>query len=991
MGEPPDDGPERPGPPEALDDTVAQRPRARRAERETVTEEREDEVRFQRGDAVGRYVVLDRLGQGAMGAVFTAYDPELDRRVALKVVRHDARSEEARRQGRGRLVREAQAMARLSHPNVIHVYDVGTVDEDVYIAMEYVDGPSLASWLAAEERSVDAILDAYLQAARGLAHAHAAGVVHRDFKPDNALMGADGRVRVIDFGIARHHAVATGAEALDEASLSAPVENSPAALARVVETRAGMLIGTPAYMSPEQFEGEGADARSDQFAFCVALYEALYRVRPFEGQGVLQLMSEVTLGNLRPPPRDGRAPVHVGEALSRGLARDPAARFPSMDALIAALAPAASHGSLQWVAVAVLVVATALGVTLALEAPAGGAAVCEGLARHLDGVWDGPRRAAVREAFDATGVPFAEASFERVRASLDRRAEAWVAMRREACEATRVAGEQSEEVLDLRMACLDRRLRELDTAARVLAHADADRVEGSTRLVSDLPPLSRCADVDRLRAEAAHQPPPEQREAVARGRRRLTRLGALTDAGDYDRAADLAAELVREAGEVGFAPLEAEAFLRRSRVRVANGEVHGAREDLLEAARLADRGHDLHVEAQAWIDLVFVVGWKLREAEEAQHWARFARSTLDELGDDPLLEGRLRYDEGIVQGVLGHHDRALAAFDETERHYRRVLPEAHWRLAVLDGARASALNRLGRTEEALAAHRRALAGMRAALGERHPNVTALLNNYASALRHADRLGEAREVYAQALELKRETLGDDHPSVAVTLVNLGSLEQRLGRYERAAALFAEARALRRRTLGESHALYASVRVFEAELALDRGRFEEGVAGYRRALAAAEARGEPWPTARAKNNLAWALMRADRYADAELLAREALAAFLEREVEPRMAAFPRTVLGLAFVELGRPEEAVGPLTLALRAREEGRTDPEYLALTQYALGRALFESGRDRSRGHALVERARDVFARAHARGRWGGARAEAWLEAHERPPVADERR
>jgi tetratricopeptide (TPR) repeat protein/tRNA A-37 threonylcarbamoyl transferase component Bud32 len=947
--------------------------------------------RLRRGESLGRYVVLDLLGAGAMGAVYTAYDPELDRRVALKVVRHAAPSEAVRQQGRGRLVREAQSMARLSHPNVIHVYDVGTVGEDVYIAMEHVEGASLRDWLAAEPRRVAEILDVYLQAARGLAHAHAAGVVHRDFKPDNCLVGADGRVRVIDFGIARHEAAPSEERAPDAAELARPVEGSPAALAQMVETRAGVLIGTPAYMAPEQLEGRGADARSDQFAFCVALYEALYARRPFDGEGVLQIIGEVTSGRLRPPPRDPRVPEHVAEAITRGLARDPGARFASMDALIAALAPPERRAGARWLAVGALAVAVGLAVALAFGRPAADEGACRGLERHLEGVWDAGATEAVREAFAGSGVPFAEESFARVRALLDERAARWVAMREEACEATRVAGEQSEEVLELRMACLDRRLRELDEVVRVLRHADADRVRRSTQLAGDLPPVARCADVDRLRADAAHEPPPDAREAVQRLSRRLARLRALTEAGDYERAAPLAEELVAAARATGFAPIEAEAHFRRSRVRVATGDLRGARDDLLEAARLADRGHDLEGEAAAWIDLVFVVGSKLREREEALRWARFARSTLDELGDAPLLSGRLRYDEGLVQGALGHHDRALAAFADTERDYRRILPADHWRLAVVHGARASALNQLGRTEEALAEHRRAIDGMRSALGARHPNVAPLLNNYASALRRADRLDEARAAYREALELKRATLGADHPSVAVTLVNLGALEQRLGRYERAAALFGEARALRRRTLGESHALYASAVGYEAELALDRERWDEGVEGYRRALTLAEARGDAWAVARATNDVAWALMRAGRLAEAEPLARQALEALVAREVEPRLIAFPRTVLGTIQVERGRPAEAVGPLTLALRARTEAHTDPEHLALTQYALGRALYESGRDPARGYALVARARTTFERAHARGRWGRARAEAWLAAHERPEAVEERR
>jgi eukaryotic-like serine/threonine-protein kinase len=296
---------------------------------------------YRRGDTLGRYVVLDELGRGAMGAVYTAYDPELDRRVAVKVVHPDAQSSSAKTQGRGRLVREAKAMARLNHPNVIQVFDVGTLDGsgDVYIAMEYVPGRSLSAWLLEEERGWREILEVYTQAGLAVALAHAQGVVHRDFKPDNCLVDEEGRVRVIDFGIAsRPTESPEDAEALARltAETSAPNVRELAELAR---TQAGAVIGTPGYMAFEQLEGREADARSDQFALSVAVYEALYKQPPFAGRAFLERMVEVMEGRVRPAPEHSPAPAYLEPVLRRGLSTDPDDRFPSVEALLDALEP----------------------------------------------------------------------------------------------------------------------------------------------------------------------------------------------------------------------------------------------------------------------------------------------------------------------------------------------------------------------------------------------------------------------------------------------------------------------------------------------------------------------------------------------------------------------------------------------------------------------------------------------------------------------------
>jgi serine/threonine protein kinase len=278
------------------------------------------------GDRVGRYLVLSSLGAGGMGVVFAAWDPQLSRRIALKLLR--AGLAVSSKDARNRLRREAQAIAQLSHPNVVSVYDVGTTDDgDLYIAMEFVEGDTLTSWLKNYPRTWREIIDVFLQAARGLQSAHGVGLLHRDFKPDNVLVGGDGRVRVTDFGLAR------SVLAPDESARAQP---EVTALNQAL-TVTGTVLGTPRYMPPEQMTGPDLDARSDQFSFCVALYEALYGSHPLrDGTSVLMLEHG---DRALPPPEGLKIPAAIGRAVLRGLERDRAKRFPSMGALIEELVP----------------------------------------------------------------------------------------------------------------------------------------------------------------------------------------------------------------------------------------------------------------------------------------------------------------------------------------------------------------------------------------------------------------------------------------------------------------------------------------------------------------------------------------------------------------------------------------------------------------------------------------------------------------------------
>ena len=416
------------------------------------------------GSRVGRYHILDAVGRGGMGEVYAAYHPDLDRRIALKVVNESGASSSERRT---RLLREARAIARLSHPNVVAVHDAGTLGDRVFIAMEFVDGRTIDEWLRAAPRTWQQVLDVFVAAGHGLAAAHAAGIVHRDFKPQNVMIGKDGAVRVMDFGLARlvHEEVGVTYEA--------EPGDRPAPTGFVTET--GALMGTPGYMSPEQLRGDPIDARSDQFSFCIALREAL--VEP---------------------------PNWLRSIVLRGAAADRDQRYASIGHLLAALAGGRTRLRRRATALA-----AANGVTLVASAgwrlARGEGVACSVPKERVATAWaidDGnhPRRRAIQKAFLASGRESAETSWQRLSSTLDEHMRAWSAMYVQTCEATHVRGEQSAEVLDLRMSCLNDNLDQVRALTETLTTADAEAVSHSVSAAMDVTPVARCADIALLRS-----------------------------------------------------------------------------------------------------------------------------------------------------------------------------------------------------------------------------------------------------------------------------------------------------------------------------------------------------------------------------------------------------------------------------------------------------------------------------------------------------------
>jgi hypothetical protein len=692
---------------------------------------------LQRGDLVGRYVVTGPLGRGGMGAVYAAYDPELDRKVAVKLL-HAGAGQAA--EARARLLREAQALARLAHPGVVAVHDVGALGDRVWLAMEFVAGQTLAAWQRERPRRWQEVLGVFRRAGEGLAAAHAAGLVHRDVKPDNVMVGADGRVRVMDFGLARAGQPEPAARPRDALADRRPRP-------RGAVTRTGALMGTPGYMSPEQWLGEPTDARTDQFSFCVALWEALHGERPFAGATPPELMHAVLEGRRRPPPPGRRVPAWLRRALERGLAVDPARRWPAMRPLLDVLAGGAARRRRRLLALVGLV---ALALAAAGLAARGlvrrrGLAACAAEGDVVHALWDARARADVAAALRGVGVPFAAAAAGRLPPALDAWTAGWADAGAEVCRRHRVDRTWTPATALRARECL---LAARDALAGLLSALRAADVAAATHAVSaaaTLPSPGACLDARRLAAHPA--PPAAVRADVAALARALARLHARRLVVDAPGELARARALQVRADALAWPPLQAHARM----VAADLARDPGAAAALLEDAFfLALAAGDDALAADAAISLTAVVGDRLARGDDGLRWGRWAAAALVRLG----RAGSLR--EAALAG-------ALAA---THRR-RRDLPAA-LRLAA---AAAALRERL--------------------LAPEHPSLAAALAELA-ALHAADgRPREALDLHARALALRRRGLGDEHPAVAASLHALARVHLALGDLPAASALRARA--------------------------------------------------------------------------------------------------------------------------------------------------------------------------------------------------------
>jgi tetratricopeptide (TPR) repeat protein len=751
---------------------------------------------------LARYILLGQLGSGGTSLVYRAFDPELDRKVALKLLQPRKSGGD---RGRKRLHREAQAMAKLTHPNVVTVHDVSLYEEldlgldaafhgevleippsGVFIVMELVEGGDLRRWLNRRHRPWRAVLEVMLGAGRGLAAAHEVGIVHRDFKPGNVLIGDDGRVLVSDFGLARP-ATPSNVASPDGPAPSPSWDDA----GNDVLTREGAVLGTPPYMSPEQHAGDGSDPRSDQFGFGVTLYEALFGVRPFSGS-MGEMLRAKQAGRLRPIPTSAEVPARVVAVIERSLRPDAKDRYPTMTELLEALERASRPRVSPHVLAGAAVVTVAVAVPVVLlgrsEDP------CTAGSAHIERVWGSGKQAAVQGAFDRSPAPYARAAVQRVHVELDGWTQAWQLAYRDACEATHVRREQSQKALDLRVSCLSRQLRELEAMTDLMASGEAKVVENAVVSVQSLPDVHACDDIAALSSRIEPPPTAEARARVEAGYGRLAEARARELAGRYEEAVALAREVSEEAEAVSYPPLHAAARHRMAAAQGLMGDFKAAEEQLVTAVVSAERSRDEPTAADAWIDLVWVVGVEQPRAEEALRWIRFAEAALDRLGDDRLRRAALEHNRGGV------------------------------------------LYRLDRYDEALASYQRAYDVQRELLGPEHPLVAQTLNHIGNVLIMQERYDEARDKCEQALKIRRETLGARHPRVAAPLNNLAELLGRQGEHDQALAHAERALEIVRGS-GRPEELVAWILVAREHMALHHP--EPELAAHRQVLALLDA--------------------------------------------------------------------------------------------------------------------------------------------------------
>jgi serine/threonine-protein kinase len=842
-------------------------------------------------------VVLGELGQGRRGRVLRAYDPKLHREVAIKDV-HGPSFDPV---GAQRIVREARAMAKLSHPNVVAVYDVVELDADrVVLVMEYVPGSTLASWLRQASRSWREIVWRFREAGRGLAAAHEVGLLHRDFGPANVLVSND-VVKVTEFGIAE----------LDDQL-------------------------TPA---------------DDQHAFCVALREAL--------------QSE-------PPP------TWIAEAILRGLAPEPAQRWPNMAMLVEAL----GHDPRQRRNRVLVAVGTVAVIGLAAAGWQQWAAArglrCKDAADKLVGAWDDPRRAEVEAAMLGVDAPYAAHVWTQTAGALDAYAAEWTAMHTEVCEATSVRGEQSHEVMDLRMACLHRAKVGIDAVAAVLSTADTAVVEHADELVAGLQPLSRCADLLALRASV---PPPLPRDAekVEAIRGAIAAAWADLGAGRYREALATIEQTKPSLDEVDYAPARIEIALVEGHVREQLGEYAIAETVLREALELAASARQLPELGEAARELIAVVAHHQHRFDDGIRYFDLAQGLAR---GDPLREANLL---DVLSGALlgkGDYDAAETSMREALALRESAYGAEDPRLGMSHNNLALCLQDQGRNADAEAELRRALALRTPTLGPDHPEIATTRANLGAALFAEGKFSEAELETRASIAVLERALGPDNIDLAESRNNLGLILHELGRSDEAESELRKALASRKAILGADHPDVAASLVNLGMILRALGKYDAAEATLREALAVLEQKlGPDHPVlAVARNGLAGVLAMKHDLAGAEAEYRRALrvmeAALGDDHID---VATIRTNLARVLVDRGDFAGARPLAEQAWRVLAGSDVGAGRRGAAAFVLARAVWDV--DRARARELAETAARAYANAAGPDLRERELVRAWLEAH----------
>lgn len=686
------------------------------------------------GSFIGRYEVLRTSGRGGMGVVFEARDPELDRRVALKLVKPSLLGEEAQHFDR-RLLREARAMARLSHPNVLTVYDVGVHEGQVFLASEWVDGETLEDWMK-REHHWRTVVSCFRDAARGLVAAHEAGLVHRDFKPANVMLGKDERVRVFDFGLVR-------------ATVNSEGMNSTLGRNRV--------IGTPAYMSPEQMAGEAADERADQFSFCVSLYEALAGRRPFFGGDLLAIHAAIEAGcvdELKSVPR------WLWDVVRKGLQRQAYARHPSMAALLELLEEGLGRRRrFSIAAVAGVCMVGAVVATGGLWSQSPSERTCSDDELELGEAWGQARQDAVHLSLLATQTPYAEDTWQRTKNNLDRYAEHWEYQSRASCIEVN-KGAQNSAMRVQRSDCLAQARVEFDVLTKELQGASEDIVLRASILSGELAGLDRCS-------KSIGAPPTNlaKRQSLQGLWPEMKQLEILVATGKVETAAALAEELLPLAQ--GHRPSEARLWALRAAALDATGQAEAAVRAYEKAMYSATSGRDDELAAHATGQIYRYYTTQVLDPKESERWKQLAEAATERAASARV---RGAWDGILGQAALeaGHYVQAVAYFQGGLEKFNAIDPPDERRIAAMSEQLGQAYLLAEDPGHAVAAFRDAAAHWQELVGSKHPDMALAQGWLAIAVALQGDAAEARELGEAAMATIVACYENSDPRIAPML-------------------------------------------------------------------------------------------------------------------------------------------------------------------------------------------------------------------------------
>ncbi len=730
------------------------------------------------GTQVGRLVVLRQVGEGGMGRVYSAYDGVLDRRVCLKFLKSETHGEDANR----RLIVEARALAQLSHPNILPLFDVGEFEDQVYLVTEFVDGWNLRDWVAQCEPGFADVLQAYRQAGAGLFAAHSAGIVHRDFKPDNVMISRDQRVRVMDFGLAK------SARKGDDY---------------------GAGYGTPKFMAPEQLAGGEASLQSDQYAYCLSLCASL-------GADLAQIRRDPdALDSLPLEPR-------LRLALRQGLAAEPAQRHPDLAPLLAALRPPADQaqrrGLLTMGAALVLLVGV-FGYQQAQRDPP-----CQRV-EQASLVWQATNAQRLRQAFLATGLSYAEDSFQRVDSAVQRYLSEWGDQQLAACQATHERNEQSVDLLDRRMVCLDGQLSQLDALGMQFEQAGPQLVDGALEAVLKLPSPSACADRQSLLSRVPLPSGEAQRAEYQRLDEQLAEAWAKRTAGRYQAALDQLDQIGDAVTAFDHLPTLARYTALRGNTLTELTDLKAAQSVLERALLLAMVGGDLPTAADSANGIALANSVAGSSNSEVNRWFETAELILQQTNDPARKAQWANYFGQHLVSNAGELERGSAMLASALADYGRIYGAEAPQTASLLRAYAWAVHRSGDQAKALTLGKQALDGVERGFGTHHNAYLVAANNYANMLVTYDRPDEALSLLEKATEAGLNSVGAEHRNVmflqfayARALTEKGRAEPALAQYQ---ALLRSAA----KVLGEQHRLYGAAAAGSGSLLRELGQIEE----------------------------------------------------------------------------------------------------------------------------------------------------------------------